>query len=321
MQNFMSYSQLINELKKTGFVNALGDPVSIQGTDYKILFQNDRHKELIGDRHGEYCYRAYRNNDQVCDNCHLAQCFKDGKVHIMEQQGAPASGILYAEITGSPIRDETGKIIAGIEIIRDISDRKAMEKALQKANAVLETRVIERTKELVAVNKTLLDEINERKEIEENLREAENNLKIHSRELEESNTALRVLLKQREQDQHEFGNNILSNMKHLISPYLDKLKKNRSMSEELVYLNLIESNLREIMSPFSSRLSFRYLDFTPREILIANLIKDGKQDKDIVEILNISLETVKSHRQNIRKKLDIYGKRINLRTKLLSLTE
>ena len=91
------------------------------------------------------------------------------------------------------------------------------------------------------------------------------------------------------------------------------------MSEELVYLNIIESNLQEIVSPFASTLSYQHLDFTPKEILIADLIKDGKQDKDIIEVLNISLETVKTHRQNIRKKLGIYGKRTNLRTNLLSL--
>jgi DNA-binding NarL/FixJ family response regulator len=55
--------------------------------------------------------------------------------------------------------------------------------------------------------------------------------------------------------------------------------------------------------------------------MVADLIKDGKQDKDITEILNISLDTVKAHRKNIRKKLGINNKRINLRTKLLSLIE
>jgi DNA-binding CsgD family transcriptional regulator len=93
------------------------------------------------------------------------------------------------------------------------------------------------------------------------------------------------------------------------------------MKDELVYLNILEANLNEIISSFSYRLSSGGISLTPKEIKIANLVKEGKQDKEIMEILNISLETVKTHRQNIRKKLGIYNKRTNLRTYLLSLSE
>lgn len=162
-------------------------------------------------------------------------------------------------------------------------------------------------------------DITERKLLEENLGEAENKLRIHANELAESNAALRVLLKQREKDQREFENNILSNIRHLIMPYIEKLKRNRDISDDLVSINIIESNLKEIISPFSAKLSFQYLNFTPKEIMVADLIKDGKQDKEIMEILNLSLDTVKTHRRNIRKKLGITNQKINLRTKLLSL--
>ncbi|MEN8264495.1 MAG: PAS domain-containing protein [Nitrospirota bacterium] len=164
-----------------------------------------------------------------------------------------------------------------------------------------------------------VSDITERKKTEEELLSAEKELKSHANELIESNAALKVLLKQREQDKLDFENNIMSNIKHLIMPYIEKLKTNGLEKDGLAYLSIIESNMKEIVSPFATKLSFQFLDFTPREIMIADLIKDGKHDKDIMEILNISLDTVKTHRKNIRKKLDIYGKRINLRTKLLSL--
>jgi PAS domain S-box-containing protein len=151
--------------------------------------------------------------------------------------------------------------------------------------------------------------------------QAENKIIMTASELRESNITLKVLLKQRENDKSELEEKILSNIKHIIMPYIEKLKKNKSMSEELAYLNILESNLKEIVSPFSSKLSFKYLDFTPKEIMVANLIKDGRQDKDITELLNISIDTVKFHRKNIRKKLGIYGKRKNLRSHLLSIAE
>ena len=90
------------------------------------------------------------------------------------------------------------------------------------------------------------------------------------------------------------------------------------MSEELTYLNIFESNLNEIISPFALELSSNYLGITPKEIQIADLTKDGKQDKEISELLNIAIDAVKFHKKNIRKKLGIYGKRTNLRTYLLS---
>ncbi|MCK5504634.1 MAG: response regulator [Thermodesulfovibrionia bacterium] len=182
-----------------------------------------------------------------------------------------------------------------------------MERRLKEAKDELTEKVKERTAELQSTI--------------ERLQKTEKKLSIHAEELAESNTALKVLLRQREKDQREFENNILSNIKHLIMPYLEKLKKNRRMSDELVYISIIESNMNDIVSPFSAKLSFQYMNFTPREIMIADLIKDGKQDKDIMEILNISFDTVKAHRKNIRKKLGINNKKINLRTKLLSLSE
>jgi len=180
-----------------------------------------------------------------------------------------------------------------------------MEQRLRENAEELELKVRERTAEL-ELTIDLLET-------------AEKKLRIHAKELAESNTTLKVLLKQREHDQKEFEKYILSNVNRLIMPYIDKLKKNRAMSDELVYLNTLESNLKEIVSPFSAKLSLQYLSFTPREIMIADLVKDGTQDKDITKILNISLDTVKAHRKNIRKKLGISTKRTNLRTKLLSL--
>lgn len=183
--------------------------------------------------------------------------------------------------SGAPIRGRNDAIIGAVLIFRDVTEQKRMDQALH---------------------------------------ESEQKLRLHAKELEETNTALRVLLKQRENDKKELEENILANVKQLILPYIDKLKRSRAMSEELTYLSILEANLKEIISPFSYQLSSKYFGFTAREIMIADLIKDGKQDKDIMEILNISFETVKSHRQNIRKKLGIYSKRINLRSYLLSLT-
>lgn len=149
----------------------------------------------------------------------------------------------------------------------------------------------------------------------------EQKLRAHVEEVREKNTALKVLLEQREKDKEELEEKIMTNIRNLILPYLDKLKTAREASERKTFLEILETNLEQITSSFSKKLSSRFHSFTPQEIRIANLVKEGRQDKEIMEILNISFETVKSHRQNIRKKLGIYGERKSLRAHLTLLTD
>ena len=84
-------------------------------------------------------------------------------------------------------------------------------------------------------------------------------------------------------------------------------------------LGIIKSNLNELISPFARKLSLKYLDLTPSEIQIANLVRLGKNSKQISEIMNISRRTVDVHRKHIRTKIGISGKKANLRSYLISL--
>ena len=81
----------------------------------------------------------------------------------------------------------------------------------------------------------------------------------------------------------------------------------------------METNLKDIISPFVRDLTSKFLGFTPREIQVANLIKQGKTTKGIARIINLSPRTIEFHRDNIRTKIGIKNKKANLRTRLLSL--
>ena len=196
--------------------------------------------------------------------------------------------------------------------------RKRPRRVLKEYHDHLEELVEKRTAELAKTNQQLEQEIEERKRAEEALRKREVELKAQSHHLAEVNTALKVLLKQREDDKKELGENVLSNVKELINPYLARLNKSRLNTNQKTLVNIMESNLNNIISPFISKLSSKYFNLTPMEIKVANLVKEGKTNKEIAELLCLSKNTILFHRYNIRSKLRLKNKKINLRSHLLS---
>jgi diguanylate cyclase (GGDEF)-like protein len=124
---------IINNIKEQRIWDEIGDPISIQDINFKIIYQNQRHRDIIGDRVGEFCYHAVHGRDQVCTRCHLAMSFEDGKSHTFEQTRTTDDCTKYYEITASPIKDMAGNIIAGIEVVRDISRRKKKHEKLKEA--------------------------------------------------------------------------------------------------------------------------------------------------------------------------------------------
>lgn len=184
-----------------------------------------------------------------------------------------------------PIQEQ--QILAAIEIALH---KKNMEQRLQEAHDLLEQRVEERTQEL----------------------------RLKSESLEEMNTALKVLLKKREEDKNELEEKVIYNIKEMVQPFMEKLGRTHLDKRQRTFLEILESNLDDIVSPFAKKLSTRYLNLTPSEIQIADLVKHGKTTKEIAELLILSTRTIESHRDSIRKKLGIKNQKANLRTHLMS---
>ena len=192
---------------------------------------------------------------------------------------------------GPFLKEERSLISAITERLGRVTEHKQAEGALRKAHDELEHRVKERTREL----------------------------EINTNSLEEINTAMKVLLKKREEDKTEIEVNVLTNVKELISPYFEKIKKTKLDNKQETFLSILESNLNEIVSPFTRKMSLKYLNLTPTEIQIANLIRHGSSTKKIAKIMSVSPRTVETHRRNIRRKIGLEHTRANLRSHLLSL--
>jgi len=168
------------------------------------------------------------------------------------------------------------------------------------------------------VSGTHLD-ITKRKLAEQALQAREVELESQTRNLEETNTALKVLLKQRDEDKKEFEDKIVSNVREGVYPYIEKIKNSSLNDRQMAYIDIIESLLDDIIAPFFSQLSSKYSNLTPTEIQVAGLVKEGKRTKEIAEMLNLSDGTIEFHRNNLRKKLGLRNTKTNLRTYLMSI--
>jgi DNA-binding NarL/FixJ family response regulator len=155
------------------------------------------------------------------------------------------------------------------------------------------------------------EDITERKQMEEEL-------KRRTLMLGEANIALKILLKQSSDARQELEKNVLSNINELVTPYIDQLDMRLTDKQQKAYIDILKINLRQITGSFSRNLFEQFPKLTPREIQVINSIKNGMTNKEIGELLCLSTRTVEKFRANIRIKLGIKNKSINLRAHLLS---
>jgi len=197
--------------------------------------------------------------------------------------------IRHTLVTAVGQYDENGGLTGLQGTIRDITEQKRNEEELKKYRDKLEVLVAERTRELEDKTKNL----------------------------EEINVTLNVLLQKRDEDKKILEENLVANIGSLVLPYLEQLKKNNLDMQQQFCLNTIEKNLDEIVSPLLKNI--QQFNLTPREIQIAYLIKDGKTTKEIATVLGIVEGSIATHRKNIRKKLGM-DRTSNLQSQLRFLT-
>jgi PAS domain S-box-containing protein len=315
-------------------------PAFVIGKDHRVLYWNKaleelsriRAEEMIGTRNH---WRAFYSEPRPC----MADLLVDATLKEISQwyRGKYSKSKLiersyevidffpelgdsgrWLRFTAAAIRDSKGEMVGAVETLEDITERKRSEIALQKAHDELEQRVEERTMDLLQFSESLKTEIVERKEAEKKLRKRERELKIKSSNLQEVNTAMKVLLDQREKDRREVEEMVLNNVKELLLPYLEKLKKTKLADLQLAHIRVIETNLDNIISPFLRHLHSKYLNLTPKETRVATLVKEGHTTKEIADLLGMSIAAVEFHRNNIRRKLGLRNKKANLVSHLAS---
>jgi DNA-binding NarL/FixJ family response regulator len=137
--------------------------------------------------------------------------------------------------------------------------------------------------------------------------------------LEEMNNVLRELLARGEEDKKLLEEKIQSNVKELVLPYLAKLKNTSLTAEQATYLEIVETTVANVFSSFLQRVTSKQYRFTPKEIQVATLIREGKTTKEIADIMKVTRSAIGLHRHHIRNKMGLGKAKVNLRSYLLSL--
>ena len=142
-------------------------------------------------------------------------------------------------------------------------------------------------------------------------------LEQKKKEAEEANIALQVMLDTHTRAKESIEEGIAAKLQDLVTPYLDLLRQSAN-EKQMETVSIITAHIDSITRQFSPRARKVMLKLSPRETMIADLVRQGKTSQEIADLLHLSLRTVETYRNNLRKKLGINKKKISLRTYLLA---
>jgi PAS domain S-box-containing protein len=147
-------------------------------------------------------------------------------------------------------------------------------------------------------------------------KEAELQLKAQAALLQQKNSALKEVLSQIEDEKTRIKQSVALNVEEIILPLISKMKIEGFSDEKM---KILVNSLQQITSDFGLKISHKKNRLSPRETEICNLIKQGLSSKEISQLLHISPATTERYRNNIRAKLGIVKKNVNLVTYLNNL--
>ena len=271
----------------------MSDMIRFTDMNGKILYYSPSHEKILGyspeDRVGKNIEDFWHQEDRERIHEELRNALTSKSLGKIDYRIRHADGhYVWLETARDFVSDADGNIKAVIFSSRDITERKRAEDELAKYREGLEQLVAERTQ----------------------------GLEDKTKALEELNISLKVLLRHREEDKKELEDRFVMNIKKLIMPFAEKMKRTRLDERQLTYLSIIEKHLNDITSSLTKRM--HQFNFTAREVEVASLLNEGKTTKEIAKIIGVATSSVNTHRNQIRKKLGISKKRVNLRSHLQS---
>ncbi len=282
--------------KSEAIIAAIGDGLVILDDEYKVVYQNEAICKMLGKNLvGQICYKAGEGRETLCDNCPVELTLRDGQVHSVERTRTSPTETVHMDITSSPLRDSSGRVIAVIEMVRDVTRRKEAEDVLRRSRDDLEILVEERTMELSMMN----DQLRNLSIHLQNAREDERTMiarEIHD-DLGQSLTALNMelsLLRKRLSDDQTAAAEKAESMAGLIDTTIQSVKRISSnlrpgILDHLGLSAAIEWQTKE----FERRTGIRCMvAFEPEEVVL-----DKDRTTALFRIFQETLTNVARHAQ------------------------
>lgn len=234
----------------------------------------------------------------------------DARRHEQWRSGGGTQPEMIAYL-GLPVRGANGSLFGTISI-QDHRERRfpvALEKLLGQMRDRLEEQLsmMAHTQRLEELLSRRTQQLVKKSEEQQQARNS----------LEEVNTALRVLLDKSCGSQREIEERAAAMIRDRVFPHLAELEQQVGDHKGRDAVSRIKQNIDDVVSSFTHDVSSDTISFTPRELEVAELVKQGRTNKEIAAHLQLSSGTIELYRNNIRGKLGLKNKKINLRTYLL----
>ena len=312
---------IVNSRGETSWIDVTATPVDIENFNVIVTYNDiseNKHRQdalrkserlfrrtfdqaPIGAAMVSFEYKYIRVNDELCRITGYAEA-------ELIQKGFPE--ITYPDDLQKDF-DHAQKLEAGL-IDFYSTDKRYIRSDDEVVWVNVSVRLIRDAAGVPLCYLPMIIDINERKRLEDVLKSKNAELEVGSKELSEMNAALRVLLGQREKDRLALQSQVLANMRLLVLPHLDYIRRETTSTSVLRRLKIIQENFEDITSSFSRTLDDRFRILTSNEIRVADLIRSGMTSKEIADLLHISVPGANYYRKKIRKKLGLSGKKVDL---------
>jgi PAS domain S-box-containing protein len=204
--------------------------------------------------------------------------------------------------TGKP------KSIINQEIIRKNGSRRDIETSVS---------LIKNSRGKATGFRGIFRDVTEKKRVERAIKRREEELAKLNKQLIETNSALSVLAKNLDITQKESEKRVVQKIRSYIMPIIEKLRQDKNIERYRADFDLLISYIKRLTSDLADEIKIA-LALSNTELRVASLVKNGMSNQEIAKHLYITLSTVKTHRRNIRKKLDLHNSGINLKTYMKS---